>query len=73
MIHTNGFIMFRTKLDKKSNKNCWPKPSHERQKGRPKKRPMDAQPARMKDGRELVLFIVEAISPIAFLMSQCKS
>jgi hypothetical protein len=41
-------------MDKKTNKNQWSKPSHTKQKGRPK----DAQPAGAKEGRELVPLMV---------------
>jgi hypothetical protein len=43
--------MFKTKLDEKSNKILWPKPSHGKQKGKPKKGQQSH--ARTKERRKL--------------------
>ncbi len=60
--------------DKKSNKNQWLEPSHERQKGRPKKGQQTHNPHKPKKGRSQSFSWQEVISPIALLMSPtCKS
>jgi hypothetical protein len=42
--------------------------------GKTKEGPKDTQPIGTKEGRELVPFMIQAISPTAFLMSStCKS
>jgi hypothetical protein len=58
-----GFIVnsylhtqFNISWGKKINKNRLPEPSHERQKGKPKKL-KDVQPARTKERREIVLLV----------------
>jgi hypothetical protein len=51
--------MFRIKQDKKSNKN-WAKTITRKTKRKAQKRSTDAQPTRMKEGRELVPLIVES-------------